>query len=133
MATVPRFLNNKALKRYTDLDVKDYYSLLHISENYRVSELKVEKEDWLVDKNLEFLDLGSEGVIVLGIKRHNGNYIGAPVGSTTVREDDILILYGRIKLLRSLEKRKEGHSGDQEHREAVSEQMEIEKDQNEGE
>ncbi len=80
---VERRLSNvidKALKRYTDLDVKDYYSLLHISENYRVSELKVEKEDWLVDKNLESLDLGSEGVMVLGIKRHNGKYIGGTGG-----------------------------------------------------
>ena len=124
---------DKALKRYTQLDVKDYYSLLHISEDYRVSELKVEKEDWLVDKDLNALDLSSEGVIVLGIKRKNGKYIGAPVGNTTVMEHDILILYGRIKLLESLEKRKEGNTGDQEHREAVTEQKEIEKSQNDEE
>ena len=38
-------LIDKALKHYTYLDVKDYYSLLHLEENYRVSEIKVKKED----------------------------------------------------------------------------------------
>ena len=120
---------NAALSRYSYLDVKDYYSLLHLTDDYRVSELRVAEKDWLANKSLDTLDLASEGIIVLGIKRENGKYIGAPVGDTEVKENDVLILYGRIKLLEQLEKRKEGHSGDQEHREAIHEQEEIERSQ----
>lgn len=120
---------NAALSKYSDLDVKDYYSLLHLSGDYRVSEIRVEEKDWLTNKSLEQLDLAAEGIIVLGIKRENGKYIGAPVGDTQVKKNDILILYGRIRLLEKLEKRKEGNTGDQEHREAVQEQEEIEKKQ----
>lgn len=59
---------NAALKRYTYLDVKDYYSLLHLTEDYRVSELKVGEQGWLAKKTLAKMDLPAEGVLVLGIK-----------------------------------------------------------------
>lgn len=120
---------NAALKRYSNLDVKDYYSLLHLTDDYRVSEIKVAEEDWLAEKSLDTLDLAAEGVIVLGIIRDNGKYVGAPVGKTLVKEKDTLILYGRTKLLEKLEKRKEGSLGDREHEDAVHEQEEIEKTQ----
>ena len=122
-------LINKALKRYTRLDVKDYYSLLHLSDDYRVSEIRVAENDWLANKDLSQLQLDAEGIIVLGIKRGNGKYVGAPTGNTAVKQDDVLILYGRIKLLESLEKRKEGSSGDVEHLDAVTEQEEIVRNQ----
>ena len=120
---------DKALKRYTQLDVKDYYSLLHISEDYRVSEIRVEEQNWLANKQLNELDLSAEGIIILGIKRESGKYIGAPTAETEIKKKDVLILYGRTKLLNSLEHRKEGSTGDQQHREAVTEQEEIERKQ----
>lgn len=119
----------KALDRYTQLDVKDYYSLLHLADDYRVSEIKVEEKGWLQNKNLKELDLDAEGILVLGIKRGDGKYVGAPVGKTRVKKDDILILYGRRRLLHSLETREEGSSGDEEHRDAVNEQQEIQREQ----
>jgi len=115
-------LIDKALRRYTYLDVKDYYSLLHLEEDYRVSEVKVKKQDWLTNKTLEKLELDDEGVRVLGVRRLNGNYIGAPKGETEVKEGDVVILYGKIKTLHSLESRKEGNSGDLEHSSEVTEQ-----------
>lgn len=51
------------------------------------------------------------------------------MGKTKVRKNDILILYGRIQLLESLEKRIEGNTGDEEHRNAVNEQKEIKQNQ----
>ena len=119
-----------ALKKYTRLDVKDYYSLLHLTGNYRVSEIKVKGKDWLSGKSLDEVDLAAEGIIILGIIRENGKYVGAPVGKTVIKEKDTLIVYGRIKLLEKLEKRKMGSSGDREHEDAVNEQAEIEKTQN---
>ncbi len=120
---------NKALKRYTHLDVKDYYSLLHLSDDYRVSELKVEEQDWLENKTLDELQLDAEGLSLLGIKRGKESFIGAPRGKTKVKKSDVLILYGRTDILISLEKRKEGTSGDLEHKNAISKQEEIKKEQ----
>lgn len=120
-------LIDKALKRYTDLDIKDYYSLLHLEENFRVSEIKVKEEDWLNRKTLNQLKLDEEGIRVLGIKRADGKYLGAPVGKTEIKESDIIILYGKIKSLQSLENRKEGSGGDEEHHQAVSQEEERKK------
>lgn len=119
------YIINRALNRYTTLDVRDYYSLLHLSDNYRVSEIKVEQQDWLADKTLNDLQLHDEGILVLGIKRSNGEYIGAPRGETKIYNDDTVILYGRAALLESLDNRQKGHSGDQKHAEAVLEQERI--------
>lgn len=116
------YLINRALNRYTTLDVRDYYSLLHLSDNYRVSEIKVEQQDWLADKTLNDLQLHNEGILVLGIKRSNGEYIGAPRGETKIYNDDTVTLYGRAELLESLDNRQKGQSGDQKHAEAVLEQ-----------
>lgn len=122
-------LIDKALSRYTYLDVKDYYSLLHLEENYRVSEIKVKKEDWLTNKTLKKLELDAEGVRVLGVRRLNGNYIGAPKGDTEIKEGDVIILYGKTETLQSLENRKEGNSGDMEHSNEVTEQKRREQKQ----
>ncbi len=119
------YIINRALNRYTTLDVRDYYSLLHLSDNYRVSEIKVEQQDWLADKTLNDLQLHDEGILVLGIKRSNGEYIGAPRGETKIYNDDTVTLYGRAALLESLDNRQKGQSGDQKHAEAVLEQEKM--------
>lgn len=122
-------LIDKALEKYTDLDVRDYYSLLHLENDYRVSEVKVGTNDWLVDKNLKELQLNEEGVLVLGIKRGSGKYIGAPTGKTKIQAADIVILYGRTSTIQNIEKRKEGGTGDTEHQKSVDEQKKIEQDE----
>ena len=120
---------DSALKKYTYLDVKDYYSLLHLTQDYRVTEIRVEEKNWMENKTLDELDLSAEGIMVLGIRRENGNYIGAPVGKTEVKKGDLLVLYGRVKLLQSLERRQSGNRGNEEHENAVFEQEEIERNQ----
>lgn len=124
-------LIEKALKRYTNLKIRDYYSLLHLQEDYRVSEIKVDEEDWLSNKTLVQLKLDKEGARVLGIRRTNGKYIGAPQGETKVKDGDIIILYGKNETLDSLEKRKKGSHGDEEHEQEVSKEEERKKTQKE--
>lgn len=119
----------KLLKKYTYLDVKDYYSLLNLEGDYRVSELKVEEGDWVDQNSLKNLKLDEEGVLVLGIKRPNGEYIGAPYGKTEIKIGDILILYGANSGLKNLEKRKKGETGDEQHDDAVSEHSKKKKEQ----
>lgn len=71
-----------ALRRWTDLDVRDYASLLQLTGEYEVMELAVEPDDWMADRALAELKLRDEGVVVLGINRANGAYVGAPTGES---------------------------------------------------
>ncbi len=128
---VDRHLSNLiswALRRYTDLDVRDYSAMLHLAGEYKVSEMQVEPEDWLADRSLKELKLRNEGVMVLGITRRTGEYVGAPLGATRINPYDTLMIYGRASALERLDRRKRGHSGDREHMEQVVRQMEIEQE-----
>lgn len=116
---------NRMLRRYTKLDVRDYSSLLHMAGEYRVSEMFVEQDDWLANSTLEEMRLQDEGIMVLGITRKKGKYIGAPDGSMRILPGDILILYGRNPSFEALDIRRRGKRGDKEHAKAVEEFKEI--------
>jgi hypothetical protein len=111
-----------ALRRWTNLDVRDYASLLHLSGNYGVMEIQVHSGDWLVGRRLADCRLPDEGVSVLGIYRDDGSYIGVPQASAEVEAGDTLILYGRSDGLKELDRRRSGSHGDQAHENAVSDQ-----------
>ncbi|MFH1830434.1 MAG: TrkA C-terminal domain-containing protein [Pseudomonadota bacterium] len=114
-------LINWALRKYTSLDVRDYASLLHMAGEYRVSELYVEENDWLAESTLEELRLQDEGIMILGITRKKGAYLGAPDGHTKILPGDVLILYGQNPAFESLDQRRRGKRGDKEHEKAVAE------------
>ncbi len=122
-----------ALKRWTTIEVRDYSALLRLSHNYSVSELQVEPEDWLAGQTLAQLQLAKEGVLVLGIERASGRYIGAPRGSTRLSSGDTLILYGREETLVDLDQRQAGLQGNMHHVIAVTQEHEIEEQQETGE
>lgn len=110
-----------ALSRWTDLDTRDYVSLLRLAGDYRVNEMQVEEDDWLAGKNLRDCQLHDEGVIVLGILRADGTYVGAPRGGTSIYSGDTLLLYGRANTLQELDDRKSGINGDEAHTASVGE------------
>ncbi len=66
-----------ALKKWTDLEVRDYAALLHLAGEYHVTELAVTEASWLAGQTLQALRLAEEGLLVLGIDRSDGSYIGA--------------------------------------------------------
>ena len=111
-----------AFRRWTDLDTRDYQSLLKLSGDYTVKELSVKERDWLADKRLRDCRLTEEGVIVLGIYRDDGDYVGAPTADTRIYSGDLLILYGRSGALRELDQRREDRDGEAAHERAVKEQ-----------
>lgn len=123
-----RIINN-ALSRYTDLDIKDYASILHLAGDYRVSEINVQSGDWVTDTPLSELKLHNEGVLVLGIQRKNGDYLGAPTGDSVIQPEDTLILYGRKSVLTEIDERKKGILGDHEHERAVEEQERVQEEE----
>lgn len=114
-----------ALKRWTHIDVRDYASILRLHGKYHVMEIEVEPEDWLANKRLSDIKLRSEGILVLGIQRDNGKYIGAPKGSTYIRTHDLLIVYGRWPALEELDTRRADAAGERAHRQAVAEQQKV--------
>jgi len=123
-------LNTWALKRWTQLDVTDYTSLLRLAHDYVVSELSVGEDDWLAGRSLAELQLASEGVLVLGIERADGHYVGAPRGQTTVQAGDSLILYSRQETLVDLHARRAGIVGNLNHVIAVTRQLNMLEQQN---
>ena len=115
-----------ALNRWTDLDVRDYVGLLHLSGEYLVREMQVQEGDWLEGRPLRECELDREGIAVLGIVRRDGNYVGAPKADTEVEAGDTVILYGREGVLHQLDERQAGAGGDREHAEAVDAQQRLE-------
>lgn len=111
-----------AIARYTRLDVRDYASMLHLAGEYGIGEMFVHEQDWMAERPLGELKLRDEGVLVLGIVRASGHYVGTPVGTTPVRAGDTLILYGARSRLKALDERRHGFSGNVEHAEAVATQ-----------
>lgn len=110
----------RALRRWTDLDARDYVGLLHLGGGYGVNELAVQEGDWVEGRTLRDLDLRSEGVAVLGIVRAGGAYLGTPVRDTTASAGDTLVLYGPSQVLSELDRRLVGAGGDRAHAEAVA-------------
>ena len=119
-------LIDKALQRFTNLDVTDYASLLHLVGDYRLVEMQIKEEDWIAGNSLQKLRLRDEGVNVLGVQRKDGSYLGSPGGDTVIHGSDTMILYGRAAALQELDSREKGHSGDLKHEKAVGEQKNIE-------
>ena len=119
-----------ALDHWTQLNVRDYSNLLHLSGDYQVSELQVEDDDWLANKPLFQLCLRDEGVVVLAIQRLDGTYLGVPTGETCIRPGDLLILYGRSASLSELDSRRNNRAGDEAHQDAMVEQQRLVTEQN---
>ncbi|MFO7961166.1 MAG: TrkA C-terminal domain-containing protein [Nitriliruptoraceae bacterium] len=108
-----------ALRRFTDLDIRDYAALLEIHGGYTVSELLVDEQDWIAGHTLAELRLNDEGVIVLGVQRVDGAYDGAADGETHIDAGDVLILYGRNDQIAELDVRERGVAGESRHRRAA--------------
>ncbi len=117
------WLATAALRRWTELDVHDYATLLHVGGAYIVTESPVEADSWLTEHTLAALSLRDEGVVVLGIERADGSYLGVPKGDARIVVGDILVLYGRSENIAELGHRRRGHSGDAAHEAAVCEQV----------
>ena len=117
--------NAWAMSRWANIDVRDYSRLFHLAENYGVSELRVHEGDWLSGRLLQELKLSSEGVLVLGVERRGGHYVGTPRGETLVDTGDCLIMYGRQETLVELHSRSEGMAGNMQHVIAVTRQADV--------
>lgn len=92
----------RTLDRVSEFDVHDYTALLHLHRDYRVADVTVREDGWLAGETLADLDLPSEGVVVLGVRRGDGTYVGAPPADVRLHPGDTLIAYGKADRLREL-------------------------------
>ncbi|RCS52771.1 potassium transporter TrkA [Bremerella cremea] len=120
-----------ALRRWTDLEVCDYSNLLHLAHGYTVIEMEVQEEDWLAGQELVALRLSEEGVLVLGVERPGGIYLGAPRGFTKLHAGDTVIMYGPSDILMNLDERRAGSSGNWDHHKAVDRHLQVKREQEE--
>ena len=112
------------LRQWGSFQERDYVAILQLEGGYAVSELLVEPNDWLTTKTLTELRLPQEGVLILGIQRAEGTYLGTPTGETEIRSGDTLTLYGPVERIEELDRRRRGKKGDEAHKEAVEEHEE---------
>ena len=113
----------------TSIDARDYARLLHLREDYGVTELRVESGDWIAGRTLDQAGVVQEGILVLGIECPGGSFIGAPAGNTEIRAGDRLCLYGRVPRIAELDRRGSGDNGLVSHEEGVREQQSIAADE----
>lgn len=122
--TIERQMNKViawSLKRFTDLDARDYVSLLQLADGYAVTEFVVDQKHWIANKTLAILRLSDEGILVLGIHVSDDGFHGIPKAGDLIAPGDTLILYGSIEKIRQLDKRKRGDAGDRDHAQSVVE------------
>lgn len=100
-------LIERSLQRTATFQLRDYTSLLHLHQDYRIADLSVSEGDWLASAHLADLDLPAEGVVVLGIRREGGTYVGAPSADHEIHPGDTVIAYGQESRLRELADRHE--------------------------
>lgn len=122
---VDRRLSNvvsRLLDRYTELQVRDYASLMHLTDDYRLVDLLLEEGDWAVDRSLGEARLREEGIVVLAVERPDGTFLGTPQADTVMRAEDRLIVYGRVDALKRLDERRKGFAGLVSHEKGMNEQ-----------
>lgn len=129
---VDRHLSNivsKLLNRYTELNVRDYASLMHLTEDYRLVELLLEDDDWLISRTIEETKLRDEGIVLLAIERSDKTFLGSPQADTEMHKGDHLILYGRVDALKRLDERRKGFPGLTSREKGLSEQERVVEEQ----
>ena len=73
--------------------------------------------------------LPDEGVLVLGIRREEGTYLGTPTAQMEIHAGDVLVLYGPIHRIEELDQRRKGRRGEAAHQEAMEEQVDVVEEQ----
>lgn len=113
---------NRMLQRYTDLEIKDFAAILHLKDDFKISEKRIAPDDWMANRTLLQLNLREEGITVLGIDRKNHDYFGSPTGEFKILPDDVVTIYGKAEGIESVYNRKKNYKAEQEHNEHVKQE-----------
>jgi hypothetical protein len=91
----------KMLKKAGVIEALDYEVLLHVKEGFSVSEIEVEDGHPFAGKKLMESRPSDHGVVVLGIHRKDGVFIGAPNKNERIDAGDVIMIYGADEVVRA--------------------------------
>ncbi len=119
----------RMLKKYANLDVLDYEAVLHLKDDFKISEKKIKSDDWMANKTLKELNLRHEGITILGIDRPDRDHIGSPTGSFDILPNDVVTIYGKAEVIKNIFARKNDFQAAVSHEEFVEREDKRLKDQ----
>ncbi|RXJ49717.1 TrkA C-terminal domain-containing protein [Gelidibacter gilvus] len=114
----------RMLKRYTDIDIQDFAAILHLKDDFKISEKLILQTDWMANKAISDLNLREEGLTILGIDRHGIDYLGSPNGSAIILPEDVITVYGKSEVIKSVFNRKQDFKAEIEHQAFVKKEEE---------
>lgn len=83
-----------ALSKYTEIETRDFSTLLHLHGDYQIAEIKVRPIDLMAGKTLAESNFKHQGVLVLGVINEDGEYYGAPDAEHVILPNHTLVIYG---------------------------------------
>ncbi len=120
---------SKMLHKYTSIQILDFAAVLHLKEDYRISEIKIQDDNWMAYKTLQEMQLRHEGITVLGVDRDDLDYLGSPSGEFEILPGDVVTLYGKAFGIRNLAQRKRDYKGTEEHVKSVEKEKRKRKEE----
>jgi hypothetical protein len=95
-------LFERMLRRFTDLDTHDYHALLRLSTDYVIRQVALAPDSPLDGRSLGDVLPEMSGVVLLGIERADGTYVGAPSTDAVLHGGDTVTVYGHDAVLQAL-------------------------------
>ena len=95
-------LQKRALQRFGIEHIRDYDYLLNLRDGYVVFDNEISKDHPWVGKTFAESRPSDAGIVVLGIYRDDGDFLGAPDKDSCVEEGDVLMVYGRDEDVRQV-------------------------------
>lgn len=124
-------LINRLLERYTDIHPRSFSRLMTLMDDFEISEIELSENKWLAGKTLAELGLQEEGLLVLGIIKADGSYIGVPRGRYVLESQDDIVVYGRSDRVKEVTNRPRTLLSEQQHQENVQTHRQELKEQDE--
>lgn len=93
----------RILRRWTDLETRDFATLLHLRDDYRIAEIAIDEENPLAGRTLRDLRLRDHGINVLGVEQGDNGYDGSPHPDFRLAPGQTLIVYGRPDAVEGLD------------------------------
>ena len=88
-----------SLQRFQSVKAIDYETVLRNSDGFSVMQIEIEPGNALIGSTLAGAALGTKGVLVLNIKRGDGQSIGTPHPTTELAAGDLLTVYGKESIV----------------------------------
>lgn len=83
-----------SLERAGMVHAQDYELLLNVESGFCISDFRIEKDHPFADKALYESRPNDHGIVILGIRRQDGEFVGAPGKNDVIYRGDTVMIYG---------------------------------------